>query len=597
MVPKTTEKIFRGIPASPGISIGRAVVLRRDEPKISPHSIEMSQVEPEIQRFQAAVKSTHRRLEADQNRATREIGTAAGRIFEAHLMILEDPVFLEEIEHGIREQLVSADSLVWDAFARNYNSLMAQRGEFFRQRAEDIRDVRRRLIFQLQGNADLVIPRFRRPVIVVADDLTPTDTLHLDRRFVQGLVTERGGMASHTAILARAFVIPTVVGLGDITRYLHARTTMIVNGNSGKVLINPTPETLLEYQGKQQRYREFLTNLANLRTLPTVSRDGREITLSCNIEMPHEVEAVKHHGGIGIGLYRTEYLFLTRNQSPSEEDQYQEYQRVAGEIYPNSVVIRTFDLGGDKAIPGIEPPEQRNPFLGWRAIRVSLTLKDMFKTQLRAILRASTQGNVKLMYPLISGINEVREANDILEEVKQELRKEAIPFDETMPVGIMIEVPSAVVIADMLAEEVDFFSIGTNDLTQFTLAVDRGNQTVAYLYKPLHPALLRMIQSTVQSGHAAGIPVSMCGEMAGNPLSALILLGMELDELSMSPVSLPEIKKIIRSVTFSEAKEIVQEALQKKTMTEIGTFLTKIMKQKFADLPIWFSADTGNGNL
>jgi phosphotransferase system enzyme I (PtsI) len=589
MITKTSEKVLRGIPASPGVSIGKAVLLRRDEPKIIPHPIEASQVESELQRFRTAVKATHRRLQADQNRATREIGTAAGRIFEAHMMILEDPVFLEEIETSIQKQLVAADSLVQDVMERNYNSLMSQHGEFFQQRAQDIRDVKRRLAFQLQGTVDLAIPRFRQPVIVVADDLTPTDTLHLDRRFVQGLCTERGGMASHTAILARSFEIPAVVGLGDITQQIRARTTMIVNGNSGKVLINPTPETLSEYQGKQQRYRDFLVNLANLKTLPAVSRDGRKVILSCNIEMPHEVEAVKHHGGTGIGLFRTEYLFLTRNQSPTEEDQYQEYRHVAQEIYPNPVVIRTFDLGGDKAVPGSELLDQPNPFLGWRSIRVSLSLKDMFKAQLRAILRASIHGNVKLMYPLISGIHEVREANLILEEVKQDLRNEAIPFDENMPVGIMIEVPSAVIIADILAEEVDFFSIGTNDLTQYTLAVDRGNQTVAYMYKPLHPALLRMIQSTVQAGHTAGIPVSMCGEMASDPLSTLILLGLELDELSMSPVSLPEIKKIIRSATFSEAKETAQEALQKKTMSEINSFLTEIMKQKYADLPIWFS--------
>jgi phosphotransferase system enzyme I (PtsI) len=589
MVPVAIEKVFRGIPASPGVSIGKAVLLRREEPTITPHAINSSQVDGEILRFRSALEMTHKKLQTDRSRASREIGVTAERIFEAHLMILEDPVFLEEIETGIREQLLTAESLVWDVMGRTYNSLMAQRGEFFQQRAQDIRDVRRRLIFQLQGTADLVVPRFRRPVIVVADDLTPTDTLHLDRRFVQGLVTERGGMASHTAILARSFEIPTVVGLGDITLHLRARTTMIVNGNSGKVLINPTPGTLKEYQGKQERYRAFLTNLGNLRTLPAVSQDGKEITLSCNIEMPHEVEAVKHNGGTGIGLFRTEYLFLTRAESPSEEDQYQEYHRVAREISPHPVVIRTFDLGGDKAIPGVEPPDERNPFLGWRSIRVSLSLKDMFKTQLRAILRASILGNVKLMYPLISGIHELREANDILEEVKQELRKEAIPFDETLPVGVMIEVPSAVVIADMLAEEADFFSIGTNDLTQYTLAVDRGNPTVINLYKPLHPALLRMIHSTVQAGHAAGITVSMCGEMAGDPLSALILLGMELDELSMSPVSLPEMKKIIRSSKFSEAKDLAQEVMNIKTMAEISAYLTKIMKQKFADLPIWFS--------
>jgi len=589
MVPPAGEKVFRGIAASPGIAIGRAVLLKRDEPKITKRRIEPTQVHAETKRFRAAVESTYKRLENDKNRASRDISEAVARIFEAHMMILQDPTFLEEVESGIKKLHLNAESLVWDVMEHTCHSLMAQRGEFFQQRAEDIRDVRRRLIFQLQGDTDLVIPRFRTPVIVVADDLTPTDTFHLDRKWVQGLATDRGGMASHTAILARSFEIPAVVGIGNITSLIRPRTTMVVNGNSGKVLIDPTPESEREYEEKKQNYRAFLANLAGLKSLPAMTIDGKFVTLSCNIEMPHEVQAVKQCGGNGIGLFRTEYLYLARGSYPSEEEQYKEYERVARGILPNSVVIRTYDLGGDKGLAGIEPPDQHNPFLGYRAIRVSLDQKDMFKSQLRAILRASVHHNIKLMYPLISGSMELLQANGILEETKNELRSEGIPFDENMPVGIMVEVPSAVIIADHLAKQADFFSIGTNDLIQYTLAVDRGNQTVAYLYKPLHPALLRLIHQTVQAGHEAGIPVGMCGEMAGDPLSSLVLLGMELDELSMSPVTLPEIKKIIRSSKFSEAQEIVREVLQMETMADISAYLMKIMKRKFADLPIWFS--------
>ncbi len=593
MTPTARERTFRGIPASPGIAIGRAVLLHRRDSRISPRKLEPSQTINEVERFRNAIKATYRQLEADKNRVTRDISEAVGRIFEAHQMILEDPVFLEEIETSIRKELMSAEYLVWTAMEKNYKSLKAQHGDFFQQRAEDIRDVRRRLISHLEGTADSTIPRFRQPVVVVADDLTPTDTLNLDPKYVQGLATERGGLASHTAILARSFQIPAVVGIKKITENIRTRTTIIVNGNSGKVLINPVPETSEEYEGKRKRYHEFMANLADLKTLPAVSLDGRKVTLSCNIEMPHEVKAIKSDGGEGIGLYRSEYLFLTSGHAPTEEEQFRQYDQVAEAIYPNSVVIRTFDLGGDKGLPGMEPPPERNPSLGWRAIRVSLTLEDMFKTQLRAILRATTRGNVKLMYPLISGLLELQHANQILEEVKKDLRKDNVPFDEDMLVGIMVEVPAAVTIADLLAKEADFFSIGTNDLIQYALAVDRGNQTVAYLYEPLHPALLRMIHHTVQAGHDAGIPVSMCGEMAGSPLSALVLLGMELDELSMSPVSVPEIKKIIRSSNFAEAKKLVQKVMHMSTMAQISDYLTKVMKKKFADLPIWFSADTG----
>jgi phosphotransferase system enzyme I (PtsI) len=593
MTAAAQEKTFRGIPASPGIALGRAVLLRRSDPRISPRKIPLPQVKEEVERFRTAIHATHRQLEADKNRVTRDISETVGRIFEAHLMILEDPVFLEEIETSIQKELMSADYLVWTTMERNYKSLKAQHGDFFQQRAEDIRDVRRRIISHLMGSDESTIPRFRQPVVIVADDLTPTDTLHLDPKYVQGLATERGGMASHTAILARSFQIPAVVGIKEITEQIRTRTTIIVNGNSGKVLINPLPDTSEEYEGKRKRYREFMANLADLKTLPAVSLDGRKVTLACNIEMPHEVNAITENGGKGIGLYRTEYLFLTSKQIPTEEEQFRQYDQVAEAIYPNPVVIRTFDLGGDKGLPGIEPPPERNPFLGWRAIRVSLTLEDMFKTQLRAILKASTRGNVKLMYPLISGLLELQQANKILDDVKKDLRKEKIPFDENMPVGIMIEVPSAVTIADLLAKEVDFFSIGTNDLIQYALAVDRGNQTVAYLYKPLHPALIRMIHQTVRAGHDAGIPVSMCGEMAGAPVSALLLLGMELDELSMSPVSVPEIKKIIRSSNFAEAKKLVHKVMHMGTMAQINDYLCEVMKKKFADLPIWFSADNG----
>jgi len=578
-----------GIPGSPGIAIGPTYLFTKNRITVEPRRIKESKVPAEIKRFKDALDKTRQAIKGTRARAVEQTGDIVARIFDSHLLILDDVMLREETLARIKKEKICADALVDDFMQRMYRSLKAQKGEFFSQRADDVLDVARRIIYNLQGLADEYLTDLKKAVVVIAPELSPSDIIHLDRRYVLGIATNLGGATSHTAILTRSLGVPAVTGLKNITDLVCENQEIIINGNSGKVVLHPTDEVLNEYKNKRKRAKAFRTRLRKLRGLPTETTDGRRVHLAANIELPVETKSVIEQGGEGVGLFRTEYLYLTRGSLPSEEDQLKEYLKITEALNPKSVVIRTFDLGGDKVMPGMEFPKESNPFLGWRAIRVSLDMTDMLRAQFSAILRASTKKNVHILLPLISQLEEVKRARKILNEVMVELSSRGIPYDENIKLGIMIEVPAAALIADELARECDFFSIGTNDLVQYTLAVDRGNETIADLYSAYHPAVLKLIRLTVEAGHKANIPVAICGEMAGDPLAALLLVGLELDQLSMSPVVLPEIKKIIRSIDQKTAREIADKALTFHTSKDVEKYLLRTMKKLFADLPVWFN--------
>ncbi len=580
-----------GIAASPGIAIGPALLFTKNHLKVEPRRLKDHQVEAEVERFLSAIEQTREGIERTRRKAMKQTGDIVARIFDSHLLILDDVTLKEEVTERIRKEKLSADFLVNDFMQRIYKSLKAQKGEYFSQRADDVLDVARRMIYNLQGLKDEVLLDLKEAVILIAAYLSPSDIIHLDRRYVMGIATNLGGATSHTAILARSLGVPAVTGLKNITELVCTGQEVVINGNSGKVVLFPTPSHLKEYRNKRKRYRAFLTRLQKMRDLPTETTDGRRVHLLANIELPAEVEAVRAQGGEGVGLFRTEYLFLTRGTLPSEEDQLKEYRRVAEALSPRPVVIRTFDLGGDKVMPGLEFPKENNPFLGWRAIRVSLDIEDLFRSQLSAILRASRYGDVRILLPLVSDLDEVRRAKKILKSVQEDLSARNVPYRSHIKLGVMIEVPAAALIADRLARECDFFSIGTNDLVQYTLAVDRGNENVAHLYTAYHPSVLILIKHTVEAAKKAGIPVAVCGELAGNPIATLLLVGLGLDELSVSPVVLPEIKKIIRSTDLATAREVAQKALTYATAKDVERYLLRTMKTLFADLPVWFTKD------
>ncbi|MDD5348391.1 MAG: phosphoenolpyruvate--protein phosphotransferase, partial [Candidatus Omnitrophica bacterium] len=416
-------------------------------------------------------------------------------------------------------------------------------------------------------------------VVVVAHDLSPSDTAAMHKQHVSAFVTDIGGKTSHTAIMAKSLEIPAVVGTVEATARIKSGDTLIVDGSMGVIIINPDEETLRVYQEEEEKLKGVAERFVSVKDLPAQTTDGHAVEIAANIELPEEIPSIKIHGAQGIGLYRTEYFYMNRKDAPTEEEQFAAYKQVAEEMKPAPVIIRTLDLGGDKFLSQFEMPKEIQPFLGWRAIRFCLARPDVFKLQLRAILRASAFGKLRLMYPMISGIEELKQANDILKSCKDELRSDRIPFDEEIEVGVMIEVPSAAVTADLLAKEADFFSIGTNDLIQYSLAVDRTNEKVAYLYEPAHPAVLRMVKSVIEAAHANSIWVGMCGEMASDELFTLVLLGLNLDEFSVSSLSIPQIKYIIRAVSFEDAKKIAQEALSLSTTKSVEKFMREKLKE------------------
>jgi len=457
--------------------------------------------------------------------------------------------------------------------------------EYLKERVSDINDVSRRVLRNLLGKSAKRLEDFKEKVILVANDLSPSDTAAMHKKNVLAFITSIGGKTSHTAIMAKSMEIPAVVGLETATLKIATGDILIIDGTTGVIIVNPDEVTLEKYRKESRAFKDTTQRYISLKDEPALTTDKRRVRVAANIELPDEIPSIIEHGAEGIGLYRTEFFYMNRTDIPSEEEHYQAYKFVAEAVKPQSVIIRTLDIGGDKFLSHLEVPHEMSPFLGWRAIRFCLARPDMFKSQLRAILRASVHGNLKLMYPMISGIEELRQANTLLEESKNELLREGRPFDESIKVGAMIEVPSAAMTADILAKEVDFFSIGTNDLIQYSIAVDRSNEKVAYLYEPAHPGVLRLIKNIIDIGHKSNLSVGMCGEMAGDPIFTLILLGMGLDEFSMPSLMIPEIKHIIRSVSMPEAVSISQEALSFSTTKDVEGFAVRKLKELSVSRP------------
>lgn len=575
---------LRGIPAAPGIAIGKAHVFGTEE--IVPHEREISENEitGEITRFKDVLAKTRKEILAIEKKISKEMGVEHGKIFSAHLLVLEDSVLVKEVISRLTKKRRNIEAVFAEVLNKYISVLAEAKDEYLRDRISDITDVGKRILRNLTGVEEKSMEFLEEKSIIISYDLSPSDTAMMHKGRVMGFATDIGGRTSHTAIMAKSLEIPAVVGLESVTDVIKNGDQVILDGIHGVVIVNPSKRFIEKYEKEKKKYESLERDLVELRTLPSETLDGKKVLVAGNIELPEDVASVVSHGAEGIGLYRTEYFYMNRKDVPSEEEQFNAYKSVAQRIKPHCVVVRTLDLGGDKFLSQLDVPREMNPFLGWRAIRFCLARPDVFKSQLRAILRASVYGNLKMMYPMISGISEFRQANALLDEVKSELRKENIPFNENMPVGAMIEVPSAAITSDVLAKEADFFSIGTNDLIQYSLAVDRVNEKIAYLYEPTHPAVLNLIKTVIQNGHKENIPVAMCGEMAGDISLTMILLGLGLDEFSTSPIAVPEIKKIVRSVNYFDAREMAEKALTFDTGKEIQEFARKKLKELVPDM-------------
>lgn len=575
---KEKNMLLQGIAGSNGIIAGEAYIYQENI-EIDKTSIEEAEINFELDKVEKAVFLTEQQIQKIREVATRDFGEEKAVIFDAHLLILNDPMLVPEIRETIEREKVQAGYAVQKSIEKLLEMFADIEDEYLKERVSDIKDVGSRLIRNILGVSNESIEDIGFDVVIVAHDLTPSDTATMDKKHIKGFATDIGGRTSHTAIMARSLGIPSVLGLGDATVKIKSGDYIILDGGEGKVIVDPDAEQIEKYEVKAKQYKDELDSLVSNVRLPAITTDGRSIEISANIGSPFDIEASMSYGAEGVGLYRTEFLYMNRDTIPSEDEQFEAY-KIAAEKFDNKpIIIRTLDIGGDKKLPYLEFPHEMNPFLGWRAIRICLERKDLFKTQLRAILRASAYGNVLIMYPMISGIEEVIEANQVLKEAKKELIAEGIPFNEDIKTGVMIEIPSAALTADIIINEVDFFSIGTNDLCQYTLAVDRMNEKISKLYQPFHPGVLRLIKSTIDASHRVGKFTGMCGEMAGDPAAALILLGMGLDEFSMSASAIPRIKKIIRSVSYERAKVIAEHVLTMRSSSEIHEYALKMLNE------------------
>ncbi len=565
------ERVFRGIAAAAGVTRGKICVLGRTRDQSVPARVVTEAELPcEIDRLEKALVQTRHQILEVQRRVEQAMGAEDASIFEAHLLVLEDRTLLDEVVRLMTKDRINVEQ-AFQRIAEKYSATLDSiDDDYLRERAADMRDVTARILNNLLDRPQASdLHHLTEPAIIVCDDLSPSSLAGADRKMILGFATDVGSKTSHTAIIGRSLQIPGIVGLQNASKQVETGQHALIDGYNGLLIINPTDQTLFEYGQLVRRQVNLQEKLRDIKDKAAVTLDGARTILSANVEQPSDTEVVKECGAEGVGLFRTEYLFINRQVLPTEEEQYQAYRQVAAALKPNPVVIRTLDLGGDKFLTHLQVPQEMNPFLGWRAIRFCLQERDIFREQLRAILRASVEGNVKLMYPMISCLTELEQANGILEEYKNELRAEKIPFDETIEVGIMVEIPSAALIADTLAKRVKFFSIGTNDLIQYSLAVDRLNEKIAHLYEPTHPAIIQLIKMVVDAAHRNGIWAGVCGEMAGDPELVPLLIGLGVDELSAAPAVVPQVKFLIRRLKLTEAKKLAEFALSSESGVEI----------------------------
>jgi phosphotransferase system enzyme I (PtsI) len=572
--------MISGILASPGIAFGKALLLKEDEIVIDRKKISADKVDQEVERFLSGRAKASAQLEVIKTKAGETFGEEKEAIFEGHIMLLEDEELEQEIIALIKDKHMTADAAANEVIEGQATALEELDDEYLKERAADVRDIGKRLLRNILGLAIIDLSAIQDEVILVAADLTPSETAQLNLKKVLGFITDAGGRTSHTSIMARSLELPAIVGTGSVTAQVKNGDYLILDAVNNQVLINPSNEQIEALRNLQAQVAEEKAELAKLKDLPAITLDGHQVEVCANIGTVRDVEGAERNGAEGVGLYRTEFLFMDRDALPTEEEQFAAYKAVAEACGSQAVIVRTMDIGGDKELPYMNFPKEENPFLGWRAVRIAMDRKEILRDQVRAILRASAFGKLRIMFPMIISVEEVRALKKEIEIYKQELRDEGKAFDESIEIGVMVETPAAATIARHLAKEVDFFSIGTNDLTQYTLAVDRGNDMISHLYQPMSPSVLNLIKQVIDASHAEGKWTGMCGELAGDERATLLLLGMGLDEFSMSAISIPRIKKIIRNTNFEDAKVLAEQALAQPTTDELMTLVNKFIEEK-----------------
>ena len=572
--------MISGILASPGIAFGKALLLKEDEIVIDRKKISADKVPQEIERFMNGRTKASAQLEAIKEKAGETFGEEKEAIFEGHIMLLEDEELEQEIIALIKDKLITADAAAHEVIEGQATALEELDDEYLKERAADVRDIGKRLLRNILGLAIIDLSAIQDEVILVAADLTPSETAQLNLNKVLGFITDLGGRTSHTSIMARSLELPAIVGTGDVTKRVKNDDYLILDAVNNQVFVNPSNDVIEAQRALQKQVAEEKNELAKLKDLPAITLDGHQVEVCANIGTVRDIAGAERNGAEGVGLYRTEFLFMDRDALPTEEEQFEAYKAVAEACGDQAVIVRTMDIGGDKELPYMNFPKEENPFLGWRAIRIAMDRKEILRDQLRAILRASAFGKLRIMFPKIISVEEVRSLKQSIEEFKAELRQEGKAFDEQIEIGVMVETPAAATIARHLAKEVDFFSIGTNDLTQYTLAVDRGNDMISHLYQPMSPSVLNLIKQVIDASHAEGKWTGMCGELAGDERATLLLLGMGLDEFSMSAISIPRIKKIIRNTNFEDAKVLAEQALAQPTTDELMALVNKFIEEK-----------------